>query len=139
MIHPLFDIDCKLAVVTGSSKGLGFALARGLLQAGATVVLNGRAPAALAAAVTALTAQDPSWAGRAHPVPFDVTDEVAVTEAMLPPVLLRRSPAIMMVPLGWNVQRHPGGDGEGRAAASRRDRLREDHGAVQQLPDTGRQ
>jgi len=82
MAHPLFDIDGKLAVVTGSSRGIGFALARGLLQAGTSVVLNGRGVAALAVAVAELAAEDPAWAGRVHPVPFDVTSEAAVTEAV---------------------------------------------------------
>ena len=37
-----FRLDGKLALVTGSSAGIGLALARGLTQAGAAVVLNGR-------------------------------------------------------------------------------------------------
>ncbi|MFJ3774940.1 SDR family oxidoreductase [Streptomyces sp. NPDC090075] len=40
--HPLFDIGGRTALVTGSSRGIGLALARGLAQAGCTVVLNGR-------------------------------------------------------------------------------------------------
>lgn len=82
MTHPLFDIRGRLALVTGSSRGIGLALARGLLQAGTNVVLNGRDPDALAAAATALAAGDPSWPGRVRPLPFDVTDEAAVTEAI---------------------------------------------------------
>ncbi|MEK0100767.1 SDR family NAD(P)-dependent oxidoreductase, partial [Streptomyces sp. A475] len=50
MTHPLFDIGGRTALVTGSSRGIGFALARGLLEAGATVVLNGRDESALAGA-----------------------------------------------------------------------------------------
>ena len=42
MSHPLFDISGRTALVTGSSRGIGFALARGLAEAGCTVVLNGR-------------------------------------------------------------------------------------------------
>ncbi|MBC8056750.1 MAG: SDR family NAD(P)-dependent oxidoreductase, partial [Rhizobiales bacterium] len=37
-----FRLDGKLALVTGSSAGIGLALARGLAEAGAAVVLNGR-------------------------------------------------------------------------------------------------
>ena len=38
----LFDLTGKRALVTGSSQGIGFALARGLAGAGAKLVLNGR-------------------------------------------------------------------------------------------------
>lgn len=40
-----FRLDGRLALGTGSSAGIGLALARGLAQAGARVVLNGRLPA----------------------------------------------------------------------------------------------
>ncbi len=42
MSKDLFDLKGKTALVTGSSRGIGFTLARGLREAGATVVLNGR-------------------------------------------------------------------------------------------------
>lgn len=42
MTHPLFSLDGRVALVTGSSRGLGFAMAEGLAECGATVVLNGR-------------------------------------------------------------------------------------------------
>jgi gluconate 5-dehydrogenase len=38
----LFDLSGKRALITGSGSGIGFALARGLAEAGATVILNGR-------------------------------------------------------------------------------------------------
>jgi gluconate 5-dehydrogenase len=41
-LDALFSLDRKVALVTGSNRGIGFALARGLARAGATVVLNGR-------------------------------------------------------------------------------------------------
>ena len=37
-----FRLDGRLALVTGSSAGIGLAIARGLAQAGAAIVLNGR-------------------------------------------------------------------------------------------------
>ncbi len=42
MMNELFDLTGKIALVTGSSRGLGYVFAEGLGQAGATVVLNGR-------------------------------------------------------------------------------------------------
>ena len=45
------DLTGKLAIVTGSTEGIGFAIAKGLAQAGATVVVNGRTEAKVDAAV----------------------------------------------------------------------------------------
>lgn len=70
----LFDLTGRRALITGSSQGIGFALARGLAEAGALVVLNGRDPARLAAAA----AQIPGAAA----LPFDATDHEAVREAV---------------------------------------------------------
>jgi gluconate 5-dehydrogenase len=41
-LDALFALDGRVALVTGSNRGIGFALARGLANAGATVILNGR-------------------------------------------------------------------------------------------------
>jgi len=43
----LFDLTGKIALITGSSRGLGYAMAEGLAKAGATVILNGRNQARL--------------------------------------------------------------------------------------------
>ena len=73
----LFDLSGRTALVTGSSRGLGRAMAEGLAQAGATLVLNGSDPARLAAAAAAM--RD---AGHTiHEAPFDVTDEPAIVAA----------------------------------------------------------
>jgi gluconate 5-dehydrogenase len=74
MAHHPFDLSGKVALVTGAYRGLGFAIARGLGEAGATVVLNGRKAEALDAAVRTLTD-----AGlRASKCVFDVADGTAV-------------------------------------------------------------
>lgn len=65
-MHRLFDLTGKTALVTGSSQGIGLALAQGLTGAGAQVVLNGRNAEKLAHASAAL-------AGSAM-LAFDVTD-----------------------------------------------------------------
>jgi NAD(P)-dependent dehydrogenase (short-subunit alcohol dehydrogenase family) len=45
------DLSGKTAIVTGSTAGIGYAIAKGLAQAGATVVVNGRTAAAVERAV----------------------------------------------------------------------------------------
>lgn len=69
----LFDLTGRRALVTGSGQGIGYALAGGLLRAGATVVLNGRDEAKLRRAATAL-----GQGGRVELAAFDVTDPAAV-------------------------------------------------------------
>ncbi len=54
MVVNTFRLDGRLALVTGSSAGIGLALARGLGQAGARLVLNGRDSARLAQAAAVL-------------------------------------------------------------------------------------
>ncbi|MEY9625988.1 SDR family oxidoreductase [Sinorhizobium fredii] len=74
MALELFDLKGRRALVTGSSQGIGLALARGLADAGAEVVLNGRDEAKLAEA-----------AGRipgAKKLAFDATDHEAVRSAV---------------------------------------------------------
>ena len=73
----LFDLGGKTALVTGSSGGLGLAMARGLAEAGAAIVLNGRDPAKLGAAAEALRSAGHSVQVSA----FDVADEASVTAA----------------------------------------------------------
>ncbi len=71
MAHNLFDLRGKVALIAGSSHGLGFAIARGLRQAGATLVLNGRDEEKLQKAVSLLSREGLTVCGYA----FDVTDE----------------------------------------------------------------
>ena len=73
-----FRLDGRVALVTGSSAGIGLALARGLGQAGATLVLNGRDGSRLEAARAALAAEGLAVHARA----FDVCDAVAVEAAV---------------------------------------------------------
>src|SRR6188508_2518378 len=50
---PMFDLAGKVALITGASRGLGWAMAESLAQRGAHVVLNARDGAALDARVAA--------------------------------------------------------------------------------------
>lgn len=73
----LFDLSGKTALVTGSSGGLGLSIARGLAEAGAAIVLNGRDEAKLVAA-----AQSLRTAGhRITTSAFDVSEEGAIKTA----------------------------------------------------------
>ncbi|WP_285318620.1 SDR family oxidoreductase [Pseudarthrobacter sp. lyk4-40-TYG-27] len=68
----LFDLSDRVALVTGSSRGIGSSLARALADAGATVVLNGINGERLKEAEAAMAADYAP--GRVHSVAFDVTD-----------------------------------------------------------------
>ena len=70
----LFSLDGRRALITGSSQGIGFALAKGLADAGARLVLNGRDEAKLNAAAQQIPGADR--------LPFDATDHDAVRKAV---------------------------------------------------------
>jgi gluconate 5-dehydrogenase len=72
----LFDLGGKRALITGSSQGIGLALAEGLAAHGASVVINGRDPGKVERAVGVLKSNGHEAQGMA----FDVTSpEVAVS------------------------------------------------------------
>lgn len=73
-----FDLSGRTALITGSSAGIGFALARGLAQAGAAIMLNARSTEKLEAAAAALRAEGAT----VHTAAFDVTDGAAVAQAI---------------------------------------------------------
>jgi len=73
----LFDLTGRTALITGSTRGLGFAYAKGLAHAGAAVILNGTNAERLEEAIAELTDAGFSASGFV----FDVADEGSV-EAM---------------------------------------------------------
>lgn len=75
----LFSLKGRVALVTGASRGLGLAMARALVQHGATVVVNARNAAELDAAAGVIGAE---------PMAFDVTDP-AVSRAALEAIARR--------------------------------------------------
>lgn len=77
-IDKLFDISGRRVLITGSSQGIGFALARGMGERGAIVVLNGRSEERLQKA--AATLRDEGLA--VETAKFDVTDADAVNAAV---------------------------------------------------------
>lgn len=73
-VQDLFGLSGKRALITGSSKGIGYALARGLSGAGAEIVINGRDAARLDKAAAGLRETGASVSTAV----FDVTDPDAV-------------------------------------------------------------
>ena len=63
----LFDLAGKVAVVTGGTRGIGLMIARGLLQAGASVYISSRKPEAGDAAAAELCGPRPGGAGAGRP------------------------------------------------------------------------
>ena len=77
MSHPLFNLKGKTALITGSSRGLGRAIAEGLAQAGARIIVNGTQADRTQSAQKELQAQGYD----VEALVFDVTNEQAVTQA----------------------------------------------------------
>ena len=108
MSHALFDLTGRIALVTGATSGLGHAMARGLGQAGATLVVNGRDPGRIEESVEGFRTEGLKASGSR----FDVTqaDEVAAEveriEAEVGPIdilvnnagIQRRAPLLEMDP-----------------------------------------
>ncbi|MEM8914800.1 MAG: SDR family oxidoreductase [Pseudomonadota bacterium] len=78
MLDQLFSLSGKRALITGSSQGIGFALAGGLASAGAEIILNGRNEERLASAAKSLA----DAGHRVHQSAFDVVDRASVTAAV---------------------------------------------------------
>ncbi|WP_414439432.1 SDR family NAD(P)-dependent oxidoreductase [Burkholderia sp. 22PA0106] len=77
-VNRLFRLDGRRALVTGSGRGIGLALARGLAEAGASIAINDRNPEK--AAVLAATFREQGF--DAAPAVFDVTDSAQATAAI---------------------------------------------------------
>jgi gluconate 5-dehydrogenase len=74
----MFSLAGKRALITGSSRGIGFALAGALAGAGADVILNARDTEALGKAATSLA----DSGARVRAVAFDVTNSESIADAV---------------------------------------------------------
>jgi gluconate 5-dehydrogenase len=74
----IFTLTGKRALITGSTQGIGEAIARGLGVAGATVIINGRSRQKINESVMRMT--DDGINAEGHP--FDITDSAAVRNAI---------------------------------------------------------
>jgi gluconate 5-dehydrogenase len=88
MATSLFDLTGRTALVTGSTSGIGFALARGLAQAGAQVVVNGRDSGRAEAAAESLRAEGLHASASCFDVmdPERVAPAIALIEADVGPI-----------------------------------------------------
>ncbi len=77
MASALFDLSGRTALITGSTRGIGLALARGLAESGARVIVNSRQQAAVDEALADLAGRGATALGAA----FDVADPAAVAAA----------------------------------------------------------
>ena len=99
----MFSLNGKVAWVTGASQGIGFAIARALHAAGATVVFNSRAREQVDQGIDAYRAEGIA----AHGYVCDVTDEIAVNataarierEAGVVDILVNNAGLIKRVPM----------------------------------------
>lgn len=78
------DLSGKRAVVTGSTAGIGLAIAKGLAECGATVVINGRTQAAVDRAIVAAKAANPSGRFIGHAGDLGTADGCAAIVAAHP-------------------------------------------------------
>lgn len=78
MTMKLFNLSGKRALITGSSQGIGYGLAKGLAEAGAEIVLNGRDAVKLHAAANSLKA----LGHKVSEAAFDVTSPDFVSDAV---------------------------------------------------------
>jgi gluconate 5-dehydrogenase len=112
MSTQLFELSGKIALVTGATSGLGLAIARGLAQAGATVVVNGREEERIARTVEGFRADGLQAFGSRFDVTGDeVSTEVARIEAEIGPLdilinnagIQRRAPLLEMERTMWDA------------------------------------
>jgi gluconate 5-dehydrogenase len=73
-MNDLFDVKGKLILITGSSRGLGFAMSKGFVERGAVVVINGTSPQRVVQSAAELQ----KGGGKTFGYTFDVTDYAAV-------------------------------------------------------------
>lgn len=99
-----FGLRGRTALITGSTKGLGRAMAHALARAGADVILNGRQPEHVAAAAAELTARVPEV--RVHGIAADLARRAEV-ERLVASAISWRGQLDIMVNNAGIVRRAP--------------------------------
>ena len=102
-MNDLFDLNGKVAVVTGGNGGIGLGMATGLAAAGATVVIAGRNSEKNAAAVSQLLAAG----GRAIAIEVDVQQEASCHSLVQKTVTALGRVDILVNNAGMNIRKPP--------------------------------
>ena len=89
----LFDLSGRVAFISGSSRGIGLALAKGLLEAGARVVVHGRDPGRAASAAETLAM---ATGGETLVSTFELTDQDEVDRGIADVERLWGTPDILV-------------------------------------------
>jgi 2-deoxy-D-gluconate 3-dehydrogenase len=97
----MFKLDGKIALITGGNGGIGLGMARGLVQAGAAVVIAGRNQAKSQQAVAGLRGQG----RRADAMEVDVTDEASVSDLIARVIGLHGRLDILINNAGINIRK----------------------------------
>lgn len=97
----MFDLNGKVAIVTGGNGGIGLGMARGLAKAGARVVVAGRNAGKSAAAVLELRA----FGGNPVALSVDVNDESSVDRLIADTVLQCGRLDILVNNAGTNIRK----------------------------------
>ena len=103
MTNKLFDLTGKVAIVTGGNGGIGLGMARGLADAGATIVIVGRNQPKSAAA----TEEIKKTGGKAIAIEADVTDRNAVKDVIAGTVREFGRLDILINNAGINIRKPP--------------------------------
>jgi 2-deoxy-D-gluconate 3-dehydrogenase len=103
MTNKLFDLTGKVAIVTGGNGGIGLGMARGLADAGATIVIVGRNQPKSAAA----TEEIKKTGGKAIAIEADVTDRNAVKDVVAGTVREFGRLDILVNNAGINIRKPP--------------------------------
>lgn len=96
----MFDLHGRVALITGSSRGIGLVLATGLAEAGATVILHGRNQESLNRATAALVTAGHS----VDSVTFELTDPEAVTAGIAAVTATHGTPDILVNNAGVQIR-----------------------------------